>query len=315
MNWNRFQNLVSEQIRDFKSFWQDRLEELMEDGLDIRNTFKTFYRRNPWFQGTFQGFGILAIVAVLDWWFGHPQAARMAYMAPMFLATQRGGKFAGCLVIAASLLALTLSNYHIPADQRNTILIEGLLSLTVMLVGLGLVDRTRESLNKVRHAATHDALTGAANRIGFDVFAEEILSDAVQDDTAVTVVLVDCDNFKRLNDQFGHRAGDDVLISLVKLLKKAVGRDGCVGRTGGDEFVLVIPRRRRLTVQRLMEDVRERFESVVADLGTPTSFSFGISEYRDDGLSMACLLDVADKDMYRYKADRKQGAYALADVS
>lgn len=314
MKWLRLRSALSEQWRDLKSFGQDRYDELAIDGADVVSMFRTYYRQNPWFQGTLQGYGILAVVAGLDWWLGHPLAARMAYMAPMFHATQRGGKLAGSLVIAASLLALTLSNYHIPEAHRHSLVLEGIVSFSVMLAGMMLVARTRERLNRVRHAATHDALTGAANRAGFDMFAEEILSEAVQDDTAVTVVLVDCDNFKALNDQYGHRIGDEVLIALVRFMTKATGRDGCIGRTGGDEFVAVIPRRRRQTVEQLFSEVRERFESHTDNAGYPASFSFGISEYRTDGLSMTSLIDVADKDMYREKAVHKVDPETLADV-
>jgi len=315
MKWLRLRSACSEQWRDLKSFAADRYDELAIDGSDVVSLFRTYYRQNVWFQGTLQGYLILGFVAGMDWWLGHPLAARMAYMAPMFHATQRGGKLAGSLVIAASLLALTLSNYHIPEAHRHSLILEGIVSLTVMIAGMMLVDLSRQRMNRVKHAATHDALTGAANRAGFDAAAEAILSEAVQESTAVTIVLVDCDNFKALNDQHGHQSGDAVLINLVKVLKKAVGREGCVGRTGGDEFVLVIPRRRRATIEKVMMEVRERFETVIADLGTPTSFSFGISEYRTDGLSMTSLIQVADRDMYRDKARIDKPGYALADVS
>ena len=317
MSWKRLSYAISDLTGEWGSFWRDRYNEITLDGQDIFTLIKASYRENMAFRGVVQGMAILLLLGVLDWFLGHPVGARMAYLIPVFLATQRGGKRAGILLILASMLTLVLSNYNLPEAFRGTLAMEVIVGLTVMLVGMYLVDNTRKSLNRAHHVATHDPLTGAANRTGFNEFADAILSNAVVNESAVTVILVDCDNFKELNDKYGHAAGDQVLINLVKLLKKAVGHYGTVGRTGGDEFVAVIPRRRRPSVQKLMEEVRERFESITESQLHPATFSFGISEYRADGLSMTALIDSADRDMYRHKADRKgiNTEVALSEVS
>lgn len=291
---------------DCRDFVYETWQDLRVDSQDIWSGLVRYYRQNAWFQGFAQGLVILAIVAGFDRLLGHPVGARMAYLVPVFHATQRGGRVAGSLLVAASLMMITAANYNLAAEARATMRTELILSLVVLVLGMLLVDRTQRKLARIQHIASTDPLTGALNRLALATETELLLSAAVEDQSAVSVVLVDCDGFKQLNDTYGHRVGDQVLTTLVAFLQKAVGDSGSVGRTGGDEFVLVLPRRRRVTIDRVMEQVRERFESTCANLGHPASFSYGVSEYRLDGLSLPALLEAADRDMYRAKEERRQ---------
>ncbi|MET0418392.1 MAG: diguanylate cyclase, partial [Actinoplanes sp.] len=92
-----------------------------------------------------------------------------------------------------------------------------------------------ESQDRLRHEATHDALTGLANRALF----RDRLTGALRADGA-TVVLVDLDDFKTVNDSLGHAVGDDLLVAVAEALRDAVGPDGLPARLGGDEFAILI---------------------------------------------------------------------------
>jgi diguanylate cyclase (GGDEF)-like protein len=100
----------------------------------------------------------------------------------------------------------------------------------------------RKSLeNKLRTLAATDALTGAFNRRSFQEQTERALSTCARWRAPLTVVLLDIDHFKQVNDQFGHAAGDEVLIALVRHIQQSTRNMDVVGRLGGEEFGLVLP--------------------------------------------------------------------------
>ncbi len=103
------------------------------------------------------------------------------------------------------------------------------------LENVRLIRAQRESQDRLRHEATHDALTGLANRALF----RERLAAALHTDGA-TVILVDLDDFKTVNDSLGHGVGDDLLAAVGTALREAAGADGLPARLGGDEFAVLI---------------------------------------------------------------------------
>lgn len=98
------------------------------------------------------------------------------------------------------------------------------------------IDEQVDHRNKLQHAATHDALTGLLNRKGF----EYALAEALVADGTSTLVMIDLDRFKPINDSAGHAAGDAMLKAVAEVLARQVRASDCAGRLGGDEFALLL---------------------------------------------------------------------------
>lgn len=164
--------------------------------------------------------------------------------------------------------------------------------------------RLRASEEKMRQLATHDALTGLANRQLLDDVLEHALARARRSQAKLGVAFVDLNGFKAINDRYGHDVGDQVLLAVASRLIGQVRAGDLVARLGGDEFVLVLEQ------VGAREDLARRARDIHASLALPLPLadhaltvtgSIGTSLFPDDGETGAELLRRADEAMYRQK--------------
>jgi diguanylate cyclase (GGDEF)-like protein len=158
-----------------------------------------------------------------------------------------------------------------------------------------------EEMEKLAH---FDSLTGACNRgYGLSLLERE-LKFARRRKTSSLLAYIDIDNFKQINDSFGHEEGDKVLIQIVKLFKSTLREIDIICRMGGDEFLLIFPN----SSQKDLSIIKERFNKNLIKLNQTIKkpykigFSMGISCYDPDNpQSMDELIQIADNKMYEDK--------------
>jgi diguanylate cyclase (GGDEF)-like protein len=149
--------------------------------------------------------------------------------------------------------------------------------------------------------ATRDHLTGCLNRRAFDARLAEEVERAARSGRPLSVLIVDVDNFKEVNDTLGHLGGDLVLEQVAAILIDGCRAMDVVGRVGGDEFVIILPDTRLDTAAALAERLRLRVRGLSTPV--PVSLSIGGAERTDPVTSGggAGLLRVADAALYRAK--------------
>lgn len=155
-------------------------------------------------------------------------------------------------------------------------------------------------------ALDRDGLTGLlkVSRIKEQVDLE--LSRTIRGGGSLSVVMIDIDHFKRVNDTYGHPIGDKVIKAISHLLRQRLRKTDAVGRYGGEEFVAVLPRCNHQEAVRLMEDVRQRFGELTFTAGERNfhvTFSAGIATYRAGVERAEQLLQEADAALYRAKSE------------
>lgn len=162
---------------------------------------------------------------------------------------------------------------------------------------------------RIAHMALHDDLTGLPNRYLMIDRLTQCVSHARRYQHVCAVLFVDLDNFKEINDQHGHDAGDLVLKIVADRLKLAARESDCAARVGGDEFVLVaadlMEQAEAFHVQRRIRAEVEQPVSLGEETVVPRS-SIGVGIFPADGLSPERLLKAADLSMYREKQKRKE---------
>ena len=171
------------------------------------------------------------------------------------------------------------------------------LSYTIMLLG-ALLDQAR-LFDQVRSMAVSDPLTGLANYRRLISVLEGELDRSRRTQRPFSVVLLDMDGLKLINDQFGHLTGSRALVRLGKILRSHSRAIDTAARYGGDEFALVLPEAGREIATRVVARVRERLSAEEEPPGL--SVSAGVAAFPEDGDSPEKLLAAADRALYRMK--------------
>lgn len=135
------------------------------------------------------------------------------------------------------------------------------------------------TVRSLEELALTDGLTGAWNRRRFEESVECEIHRAARECRPLTLMLIDIDHFKCINDTLGHDAGDKVLVELAGLLRDSVRKSDSVTRWGGEEFVLLLPNTGLVAAQALAERIRERIEQHAFELVDRVTASFGVAEF------------------------------------
>ncbi|KAA5939452.1 diguanylate cyclase [Pantoea sp. Bo_2] len=169
-------------------------------------------------------------------------------------------------------------------------------------------DRLKEAVQEHRHAvaghlaalndeAMTDPLTGLCNRRGFSALAAQADSEHEQ-----CVIAIDIDHFKKINDWYGHDAGDAVLVSLAALLRQACRTGDIVSRFGGEEFILLLPDTTLAEAARTAERIRETVCATTFPFAGTMTISAGVASRDDQSRDREALLRRADEALYEAKA-------------
>lgn len=167
------------------------------------------------------------------------------------------------------------------------------------------IEERKKAQAALERLATQDPLTGIANRRYFLEIASRVIEQARRYQRPVSIVMIDVDHFKEMNDTFGHKTGDKVLIHITRCMQAALRKVDILGRYGGDEFVILLPETTQEGARRLTERLRQAIaqQSITAGgVSIPITLSIGLaSNVKEPALSLDELLQRADRALYDSK--------------
>lgn len=167
------------------------------------------------------------------------------------------------------------------------------------------ITERKQTMESLLERAVSDPLTDCFNRRHFFTLAEKEFSRSVRYDHPISVIMLDLDHFKRINDLFGHAIGDQVLQSIVKTCQENIRDFDILGRYGGEEFVILLPETNIENARQAADRIRKEIEksSIETDAGMISiTASLGITSLTDeDDLTLDKLLDRADQALYKSK--------------
>jgi diguanylate cyclase (GGDEF)-like protein len=171
------------------------------------------------------------------------------------------------------------------------------------------------SLQRERLSAVTDPLTGILNRRGLEERLERGVTVAQERRMPLSVLVIDCDDFKEINDRAGHEFGDALLREVADVLSRSLPDDAVAARLGGDEFVVMIPGAGSDSAEALGAQIRTLLAEGLTDAGFPLKISAGVSTYPFDGATPTSLLRAADQALYAAKSNGKDRVASFRELA
>ena len=246
---------------------------------------------------------VLGLVGSLDLFTGSELSFSVFYLIPVAFVTWYVGSGAGYVfaVISAALWfsadrwgGATYSQALIPV--WNTIV-----RLGFFLVVATILSELRRTVRLQEELATRDALTGLANLRSFTQAMELEVYRARRYGHAISVAYLDLDDFKAVNDRFGHQGGDSLLQTVASTIAGRVRVSDTVGRLGGDEFAILMPESSEEAATLVVEKLRAALRDATSASGFPVTISVGCVTFLDPPNSVGEIIGEADRLMYEAK--------------
>lgn len=206
--------------------------------------------------------------------------------------------------------------FHFSLSLHNGIIFTGMkdVSLSILLLFVAMVSGTA-SLGQVQlmkslfEESVQDPLTHLWNRRSGERFLQQQMTYAIRYHLPITLIFLDMDNFKKVNDLFGHKAGDQILVQATKQLKNGLRKSDAMIRWGGEEFLMVLPNTTADAAYNRLATIFEGSDIKRPD-GQPVTWSGGIAQWpKDETDSWEELVKLADDRMYHAKKDGKDRVY------
>jgi len=235
------------------------------------------------------------------------------------------GKKIGWSITLLSIAIVLTANSHIEAPYSHNAIATFTLGMLYFAMFFHLYSdrsisyfvRMRESNERLRYMASHDTLTGALNASAYYEICDRLIQIAKRNGSPYSVLFVDLDHFKSVNDTYGHAAGDIVLRSVAECLAQATRKSDSLGRIGGEEFSIFLPNTNIDGAIRLAEHIRQSIESLMPDIGgqcLKITASIGVASHEHGMQSIKDVQKQADQAMYAAKAKGRNRVSSFADL-
>lgn len=250
--------------------------------------------------------GCITVTLLIGWirlFTGPEWALSLFYLLPIILGVWYLSRLAGILVSlcsAASWLTADIQMLHAFSNPYIPFINETF-RLLVFLIITFVLDKLRVSLEDQRALARNDALTQVLNRRGFVELAHRDMEKARRNGTPLTVIYLDIDDFKTINDRLGHDQGDRLLYEIAQALKKNIRAVDLLARLGGDEFCIFLNETGADEATAISKKLYGLLSDLRANAPLPVTFSVGVATFEAPLQSITEMVNAADCLMYEAK--------------
>jgi diguanylate cyclase (GGDEF)-like protein len=169
----------------------------------------------------------------------------------------------------------------------------------------------------LKKISSRDALTGTHNRRSLEAQAARLKASCLRSGDSLSIMMIDVDHFKSINDSFGHPVGDAVLCRLVEVAHSSIRPDDYFARYGGEEFCMLLRFTSEDEAWRLAERLRQTYAALILNIGDKKvrfTVSIGVADSKTVGLDLSALVSAADQALYRAKQDGRNRVVAYSSM-
>lgn len=263
-------------------------------------------RRSPLFLLTL-GLLLVVLQGLINHWAGADLSFTLFYLLTVSLVAWLVGRRAGLLMAFVSALTELITERFMAHFDAHPFLpfINAATDLGTFLFVAYFVSALHRSLEQERVLARTDDLTGLLNRRSFMELAQQEINRARRFPHPFTIAYMDVDNFKEVNDRFGHTTGDTVLRTIGQAIKQNLREIDVIARLGGDEFVVLMPETGDEAARTVVARMQQNITQVIERGPWPISFSIGVITWTTPPRTVDVMLKQADDAMYAVKNDGK----------
>jgi diguanylate cyclase (GGDEF)-like protein len=272
--------------------------------------YANFSKRETRWKIALETLGMIALVTWVIWFAGRLSSPLLnLYLLPVITAALTLGKLATLIEVALiAACYLLLGSGAELASLRFTGAFAAQLApvLLVAYITTMFSADIRYGLTRAKLLAETDELTGLLNIRGFAIAANRLFAQALRHDRASSVLMIDSDNLKSVNDSYGHEAGNRLLRHLAVAIQADLRFTDVAARYGGDEFIVLLPETPAKGAMEVAERIRTRIAGTPLELDhrrLVSSVSIGIACYPEDGRTLDGLAAHADRALYAAKQD------------
>ena len=250
---------------------------------------------------------MVAGIGIADYHTGEQLGFSIFYLLPIVWITWKTGYLPGIFISLASALVWLTADISTQKAYAHPIIPywNAAVRLGFFAIISFILSQLKEALEREKRLARRDPLTGMANRQAFYEMSEREIHRARRENKPLSLGYIDLDNFKYINDTWGHKGGDDLLCEVGKILQKNIRSSDIAARLGGDEFVILIPQTDDKTAQGIMERLNDLLLEKMKECNWPVTFSIGLVTYLTPPKRISEIILKGDNLMYEVKAQGK----------
>jgi diguanylate cyclase (GGDEF)-like protein len=250
---------------------------------------------------------LAVLIGVIRYLTGPEIALSLFYLFPIILATWYAGQWAGVLLSLASAFCWLMADLAMLHAFSNILIpfLNETFRLVVFLIITIILVKLKKAIDTHKALARTDSLTQVHNHRAFHDLAGLEIAKARRSKKPISVLYLDIDDFKQINDHFGHRIGDRLLFLVAKAIKTNIRATDIMARLGGDEFCVFLAETGSGEVALVARKLKERLQELMQNHKWPVTFSLGAVTFENPPDSVDQLIAAADSQMYFAKSQGK----------
>ena len=259
-------------------------------------SLKEYFKQEPAFASVMLGLCLVGLLGLLDYLAGPEFSFEIFFLIPVSLVVWFSGRRAGVLVAILSALTWFAAD---TAARPNTLTSaapywNAAMKLGFLLAAAWILPALKKEWEQEKESVRTDYLTKTANKRSFEAAVQQEIERAQRYQRPISMVYLDVDKFKFINDRYGHSAGDTLLRVVAQTIQGKIRSSDLVARMGGDEFALLLPETQSDPAQIVVRRIQRFLLDVAQKNEWPVSFSFGVATYLRPPESVEEMVQKAD---------------------